>query len=261
FLAKYPQLNVVYRFFGDAISFMTRPVKKAMAVGALENVFIALQLYEFLRRYVHVAYLANAVLHRRNCNPCLFEEEKIGFLQEIGVYPIPHELPNYFQTIQPALQLSALLKEDGFFLFHLTAPFGQFLFQFGYFDPKTLDVVHQLQEAVFTPGNLLFSFIGLFEDRLVFLICLHFALAGFLPPHARTEILYLLFDRTVHFLCIVVLFLFRKILSFERFQFSFQLGNAAWGFLTASDQLVLFVFDLLVLNQTFKLIKQFTTSW
>src|SRR5208337_2547113 len=240
---------------------MTRPVKKAMAMGALENVFIALQFYEFLRRYVHVAYLANAILHRRNCNSGLFDEEKIGLLQKLRVYPIPHELANSFQTLQPALQLSALLQEDGFFLFHIPAPFGQFLFQFGDFASETLNVVHELQEAVFTPGNLLFGFIGLFEDRLVFLICLHFALAGFLPAHARTEILYLLFDRTVHFLCVVVLFLFRKILSFERFQFSFHLGNAAWGFLTASDQLVLFVFDLLVLNQTFKLIKQFTTSW
>ena len=61
---KNPRLNAVDVFFGDAISFMTRPVKKAMAVGALENVFIALEFYKFLRRYVHVAYLANAVLHR-----------------------------------------------------------------------------------------------------------------------------------------------------------------------------------------------------
>jgi hypothetical protein len=43
---------------------MTRPVKETVAVRALHNVFIALEFYEFLRRYVHMAYLANAVLHR-----------------------------------------------------------------------------------------------------------------------------------------------------------------------------------------------------
>src|SRR5208337_3807268 len=125
---------------------------------------------------------------------------------------------------------------------------------------KTLDPVHKFQNAVFTPGDILFGFIDLFEDRLVFLIGLHLALAGFLAAQTRSQVLYLLLDRAVGFLCIVVFFFLRKILSFERFEFFFQLGNAAGGFLIASDQLVLLVFDLLVLNQTLKLIKQFITS-
>jgi len=133
--------------------------------------------------------------------------------------------------------------------------------QFADFSTKALDALHEFQGAVFTLRDLLFSFVNLFDDRLEFLICLHLALAGFLTPQARAQVFYLLFDRAVHFPGITVFFLFRKILHFEMLKFFLQLGYAPGGFITASDQLVLFVFDLLVLNQTFKLIKQFTTSW
>jgi len=88
---------------------MTGPVEEAAAIGTLQNGFIALKLYEFLRRDIHVTYLTDAIFHRGNRNPGLPFEKKIGFLQKLGGHPVAHlpvKLPHHAAAV-PVMEVAA----------------------------------------------------------------------------------------------------------------------------------------------------------
>ena len=71
--------------FRKTIRFVTGPVEEAVAVGALHDDFVALELDEFLWGNIEMADLADAVLHGSYGNACLLHEQKVGAPEEVGL--------------------------------------------------------------------------------------------------------------------------------------------------------------------------------